>query len=481
MGTGVKIARLIITGLSGDSGKTVVSLSILAALKKRGIKVSPFKKGPDYIDAACLGSLAGRDCRNLDTWLTGPDDVLDIFTSAAAGADLALVEGNRGLFDGKDVEGSHSTAELAKILQAPLILVVDATKATRTVAALVKGCQSFDPEVQLAGVILNKIAGARHQRTITDSIERYCSLPVLGTIPKLGDDARIIPGRHLGLVPPAEYAIEHNFIKKLTSIAENYINIDQLIDIATQAAPLDGVARHHHEKSEADVKIGYFKDSVFTFYYPDNLEALQRSGARLVPIDSLTDRDLPEIDSLYIGGGFPETQAERLTENRSLMTAVKKGADSGLPIYAECGGLIYLCQSLNWEGKNYPMAGVFPLDLVMHKKPAGHGYTLLEIDRPNPYFKVGMDIRGHEFHYSSPVTDLVPESCCLVKAGVGIGKKRDGLIYNNVLAMYTHIHAAGTREWAEALVGNARQYLRGRESRPENTANLRDAVAGATM
>jgi len=271
---GVKTARLIIAGLSGDSGKTIVSLSLAVALSRRGHKVATFKKGPDYIDAAWLSAVSGDLCHNLDTWLAHNKTVVDIFTHKAQTAEFALIEGNRGLFDGKDMEGSHSTAELAKLLQAPLILTVDATKATRTIAALIKGCQVFDPEIKIDGVILNKIAGERHRRIITAAVEKYCGLPVLGAIPKLGQDAAIIPGRHLGLIPPAEFIATHNVTDKLLNIAENYIDIDRLIKIAKNAPEMPEAGPSHEVEACQAVRIGYFRDSVFTFYYPENLEAL---------------------------------------------------------------------------------------------------------------------------------------------------------------------------------------------------------------
>lgn len=477
----VKIARLVIAGLSGDSGKTVVSLSILAALIKRGMTVIPFKKGPDYIDSAWLGSIAGQDCHNLDTWLSDSDAVLKIFTTASKNADLALVEGNRGLFDGKDIEGSHSTAGLAKLLRAPLILVVNVTKATRTIAALVKGCQLFDPDLKTAGVILNKVAGERHRKIITETIEKYCSLPVLGCLPRLGEDAKIIPGRHLGLVPPAEFESNNDLADRLSSIAENNINLDKVLDIASQVTPLPAVAKNDEEVGTAKVKIGYFKDSVFTFYYPENLAALRREGAQLIPINSLSDRKLPDIDCLYIGGGFPETQAEKLSQNLALKDSVRKAAESGLPIYAECGGLIYLCRSLSWRGQEYPMAGIFAVNLSMQNRPAGHGYTQLKVDRANPYFPAGMVIRGHEFHYSAPVSESIPDSCFQVETGVGFGNKRDGLIYNNVLAAYTHIHAAGAKGWAKAMIALAHRFAESRKTHSDGINLQTNAFNGAAL
>ncbi len=466
----IKTPRLVIAGLSGDSGKTIVSLSLLTGLRQRGLSVSVFKKGPDYIDAAWLGKAAGTVCRNLDTYLVEPDNVFRNFALNSAGSDIAIIEGNRGLFDGKDVAGTHSTATLAKLLGAPVILVVDVTKSTRTVAAIIKGCLDFEPNLNIAGIILNNVAGERHKKIIADSIEKYCHLPILGAIPKLKSKSSIIPGRHLGLVPPAELDSGTALENKLSEIATQYLDIESLLEIAKSAAPIEIAEKQASLETSIKVKIGYFKDSVFTFYYPENLEALKRNGAELVGISSIEDKRLPEINALYIGGGFPETQAENLAKNTSLLSSVKKAAEQGLPIYAECGGLIYLSRSIKWNDNCYPMTDLFPLYLQMHDKPVGHGYTRLKVDKANPFYEVGDIIKGHEFHYSGPISDNIKiDNCMAVQSGFGLGEKRDGLIYRNTLACYTHIHADGVKKWAPALVKKALEYrsIR-RENRPEN-------------
>ena len=280
--------RLVVAGLSGDSGKTITSLSLLTALRSKQLAVSVFKKGPDYIDAAWLSWAAGTACRNLDSYMVGSDNVLGAFTAATSGdTDIAIIEGNRGLFDGKDSQGTHSTANLARLLMAPVVLVVNCTKITRTAAALVKGCQTFEPDVNLAGVILNQVAGERHRRVITESIEQFCDLPVLGAIPRLHKGTVLIPGRHLGLVTPAEFGEDLELKQRLLSIAEQYLNVDQLIEIARQAEPLPESKFVTPAVFDKQARIGFFQDSVFTFYYPENLEALEAAGAELVPVSSL--------------------------------------------------------------------------------------------------------------------------------------------------------------------------------------------------
>ncbi len=460
----IKIPRLVIAGLSGDSGKTIVTLSLLAALRRKGLDISVFKKGPDYIDAAWLGKLAGSSCRNLDTYMVESNDVYNRFTSSAAGSDIAIIEGNRGIFDGKDVDGTHSTAGLAKLLKAPVVLIVSAAKTTRTIAAVVNGCSSFCRDINIAGVILNKVAGNRHKNIITSAIEKYCKVPVLGVVPRLAPrgDAHcpaLIPSRHLGLVTPSESQRYTELETLLCEIGEKHLDVDGLLNAAGNALPLPFPRQQHSTKIPARVKVGYFKDTVFTFYYPENLQALKAHGAELVPVSSIEDASLPDIDALYIGGGFPETHAERLSQNSSMMESVRKAAGEGLPIYAECGGLIYLSKSLTWNNNRYPMAGLFPVELLMHPKPMGHGYTQLCVDRTNPFFEVGTLIKGHEFHYSGLITGRRAGATCMrVDMGTGLGNNRDGLLHKNTLACYTHIHADSVKGWAPRLVLSAEIY-----------------------
>jgi cobyrinic acid a,c-diamide synthase len=436
-----------------------VALSAIAALRRRGHSVSVFKKGPDYIDPAWLSLVGQAVCRSLDTYMVDRDAVLRNFVLHSHGADISVIEGNRGLYDGKNVAGTHSTAELAKLLEAPVVLVVNAAKATRTVAAVVKGCVDFDPDVKIAGVVLNRVAGKRHLGVLERSIKEYSGLPVLGAIPKLGEDSALIPGRHLGLVTPAEFNDGAGLESRLRDIAESHLDVDAMIGIAKSAAPVSCVPRDPSPGARDRVKIGFFKDSVFTFYYPENLEALKACGAELVPVSSLADGSLPEVDALYIGGGFPETHAEQLAHNKPMMESIRRNAERGLPIYAECGGLIYLARSLEYGGRIYPMTGLFPIDLAMHQRPVGHGYTQVVVDAPNPFYGAGIQIRGHEFHYSGPKNGLHDVKTCMkVESGVGVGDARDGLVFANTLACYTHVHADGAGSWASSMVARATDY-----------------------
>jgi cobyrinic acid a,c-diamide synthase len=467
----MNVARLVVAGLSGDAGKTVVGLSLVAAFRRRGLAVSVFKKGPDYIDAAWQSWAAGVPCRNLDTCMAEAADVRDAFIRSAQSSDVAVIEGNRGLFDGSDAQGTHSTAALARLVDAPVVLVVNFTKTTRTIAAMVHGCQTFEPGLKIAGVVLNRIAGKRHQRVITEAIAEYCGLPVLGAVPKLGDDSSLIPGRHLGLITPSEFAQAESLADRLQEIAAAHLDIDRLLDAARGAAPLPEPRATQRRETPLPVTVGYFSDPVFTFYYPENLESLEEHGAELVPISSLDEAALPEIDALYIGGGFPEVHADRLSQNRSLMDSVRRASREGLPIYAECGGLIYLARSVEYKGQRHPMAGVFDIDLTLHTKPAGHGYASVRVDRPCPFFAQNTEIHGHEFHYSQVIEPVSPSQTCMtLTRGVGLGDGRDGFLRDNTLACYTHLHALGIPAWAASLTARAREY---RQKQQENTASSR--------
>jgi cobyrinic acid a,c-diamide synthase len=276
----------------------------------------------------------------------------------------------------------------------------------------------------------------------------------------------LIPGRHLGLITPSEYRDGAGLRPRLREIAESFLDIDKIIEIAGSAGPVSCAPADSQSVTPVRVKIGYFKDSVFTFYYPENLEALEARGAQLIPVSSLADQSLPEVDALYIGGGFPETHAEQLVRNRSMMKAVKEKALEGLPIYAECGGLIYLARSLRCGEVVYPMAGLFAIDLVMRPKPVGHGYTSVGVDSPNPFYAVGTSLRGHEFHYSELADGLQgEESCMKVESGFGLGGARDGLVRSNTLACYTHVHADGVESWASAMVSRAADHARSQRDR----------------
>ncbi len=451
--------RMVISALRGGSGKTILTIGIIAALIDRNKSVSPFKKGPDYIDAGWLALAGGRPCYNLDTFLVDKDLVLQSFLNHVSQNHIAVIEGNRGLYDGIDIQGSTSTSELAKLLDSPVILCIDCTKSTRTMAAAVMGCVHFDPDVNIAGIVLNRVAGSRHENILRNNIEHHSGIPVVGAIPKLGKQN--FPERHMGLVPTPEHAWAMKSIDSALDMAKQYLDLESIINIATHVPALKKKEEAYFQKGPAKgtekVKIGILRDSAFQFYYPENIEALVAAGAETVFISPLEDSCIPLVDGIYIGGGFPETHAGELAGNNRFREELKTLAEDGLPIYAECGGLMYLGEELVFGGSSYPMAGVLPAVFGFSKKPQGHGYTVVSVDRENPYFEINTEIKGHEFHYSK-VLEWRGEDDSLVfsmKRGTGFMNKKDGVCFKNVLATYTHIHALGIPVWARAMVKRA--------------------------
>jgi len=459
------LPRITIAALRGGSGKTILSLGLTAAWREKGFDIAPFKKGPDFIDAGWLAFSANRDCHNLDPFLMNNDQILDSFVSNSKHADLCLIEGNRGLYDGLDVEGSCSTAELTKLLKAPVLIIVDVTMATRTVAAIVKGCQVFDPDLDIAGIILNRVAGPRQKNLIKGSIEKFCHIPVLGSIPKLKENP--FPERHMGLVPFQERDQAEKAIAWAQEVVTKNLNLDDIWKIACKAK---GIAHSSGEQQLAPTafagkdapRIGFIRDKSFWFYYPENLDQLKKMGSDLIEINAITDHTLPHLDALYIGGGFPETQAQALGDNWTLRNALREEIEKGLPVYAECGGLMYMGESLFVAGKTYPMVGALPIVFTLSKKPQGHGYTILEVEQSNPYYPVGETLKGHEFHYSKPEITNKQGITFAFKAtrGNGIIGLRDGICRKNLLATYTHIHAAGNIRWASNLFRKALEHKR---------------------
>ena len=474
--------RIIVAALRGGSGKTILSIGIIAALCSQNKYIAPFKKGPDYIDAGWLALAAGRPCYNLDSFLLEPHTNIRSFLFHSQNADLSVIEGNRGLYDGIDIEGTTSTAELAKLLKVPVVLCVDCTKITRTMAAVISGCAQFDKDVMIEAVILNRVANARHEKKLCDNIEHYCNIPVVGAIPKLGEQH--FPERHLGLVPTAEHDWARDAVAETAKIAEKYVDLVAIEAIARRAPSLEtesaalkmevekqpvetfdrqpatGSRRTNLTTKQQAPRIGVLKDSAFQFYYPENINALSDEGAEIVFLSPLKDKSLPDLDGLYIGGGFPETHARELADNKAFSRQLKTLADDGFPIYAECGGLMYLGRELILDDVSYSMAGVLPVVFGFYQRPQGHGYTIAKVEVENPYFPVGTEIKGHQFHYSR-VLDWSGQEDDLVfrmKRGRGIRKDKEGILYKNVLATYIHIHALGTTIWARALARNAAEY-----------------------
>ncbi len=477
--------RMLISAAHKSSGKTMVSIGLCAALTARGHIVQPFKKGPDYIDPMWLSLASGHACRNLDLYLMERDDIVATF--ARHSAEVSLVEGNKGLYDGLALDGSNSNAALAKLLDLPVFLVIDARGMTRGIAPLILGYQAFDRDIDIAGVILNNLGGSRHEAKLREVIEHYTDVPVIGAIHH--DERLSIVERHLGLMPSNESHVATAKIKQIGEAIAEQVDLDKLLALS-QKAPLDvpqtplpnpdGTTSHSTRlANDASLVVGYLplpagekvrigiaRDRAFGFYYADDLDALEAAGAELVPFDALRDACLPEVDALYIGGGFPETCAAELEANSALRAQIKQAIENGMPAYAECGGLMYLSRSIEYQGRTYRMVGAIPGDVKMHAKPIGRGYVHLKEAEAHPWPRPdtpapARQIKAHEFHYST-LENLPPDTrfAYHVERGYGIDGKHDGLILNNLLASYTHLRTIGSCYWATRFAAFVRRVRR---------------------
>ena len=479
--------RLLISAAHKSSGKTTISIGLCKALRDRGVLVQSFKKGPDYIDPMWLSAAAGRTCRNLDFYLMERSEITAYFERHAADADFALIEGNKGLYDGLNLDGSNSNAVLATLLHAPVMLVIDARGITRGIAPLILGFQAFDRSINIAGAILNNLGGARHEAKLRAVIEHYTDVPVVGAV---HHDARIeIVERHLGLMPSNESIEASARIGEIGAAVARQVDLDRVLAIAGWQPSM---RRHGSAAAAATtasalaavVRIGWARDRAFGFYYADDLDALREAGAELVPIDTLRDRELPPLDGLFIGGGFPERQMQELEANSGLRADIQRAALGGLPVYAECGGLMYLARSISWNGVTRQMAGVIPADVVMHDKPAGRGYVRLRETDHHPWPQSaaagcdgGSESLAHEFHYSTlenigAGVDFGYE----VLRGHGIDGRRDGIVCHNVFACYAHLRSVGAHSWAERFVAFVRRVKSG-VRQPEAAAVKREREA----
>ena len=444
------MSRLFISAAHKSSGKTTVSIGLAAALAARGEVVQPFKKGPDYIDPLWLALAAGRPCYNLDAYLMGAEEIRAQVASRMRGASLGLVEGNKGLYDGLDLDGSNSNAALAALIGTPVVLVIDARGMTRGIAPLILGYQAFDRAIRIAGVILNQLGGSRHEAKLRAVIAHYTGVPVIGAVQH--DERIAIAERHLGLVPSNELQAARLRIAEIAARIAAQVDLDALLAIARQTLPIHDLGPTATPLKNSTVKIGIARDAAFGFYYPGDLEALQAAGVELVPFDALHAARLPAIDGLFIGGGFPETHMEALAANSGLRREVRAAVEAGLPAYAECGGLMYLARGIEWNGHRAEMVGAIAADIVMHARPVGRGYVHLRETARSPWPRLpaaAQPIRAHEFHYSS-VENLDPdvEFAYEVERGHGIDGRHDGIVHKNLLASYAHLRDVAGHPWA---------------------------------
>lgn len=480
-----KKRAIAVGGTRGASGKTIVTLGIIRTLLQHGYTVSPFKKGPDYIDPAWLSLAAQNQCRNLDSFLMNDDIINKSFSYFSSKYDISIIEGNRGLFDGLDIAGTYSFAELVKLLDVPLILIVDCKKASRSIAAMVHGFHTFDPELSIQGIIINNFAGPRHKKIITESIETYCKIPVIGAIPRIPE--LLLDERHLGLEPIYEHRNPEKIFDLLDPVFSEAIDIEKIIEISETPSfrNIRNLPAAHTPDTAQDItppsvnsaeilfddvheapavsniviprkRIGIIRDSAFNFYYIESLEILEKY-TDVMYINALADSRLPLIDSLYIGGGFPETHAQQLSDNITLRDDIARFIEDDFPVYAECGGLIYLSQAIISETGEHSMVGIYPYRFELSEKPVGHGYTTFQVDKETPFYHTGDIVKGHEFRYSRIIN---PNDCADVhtafamQRGQGIMNKRDGALYKNALATFSHTHPFSLNaNWIKFLTG----------------------------
>lgn len=447
------IPRIVIAGTHSGVGKTSIVTGLLAAIARKGMRVQPFKVGPDYIDPGYHTRACGVTSRNLDSWMvSNRDHLLDLFVRNAKQADMAVIEGVMGLYDGKGESGQGSTAEIAKLLRAPVVLVVNVKSMARSAAAIVMGYKQLDPEVQIAGVIINRVASQRHYQVVCQAIELETGIPVIGAIGN--DNLCSLPERHLGLVPTVEKEDISGIIDQLGGAVAASVNLDQLIQIAQKAPPLIEPKSYlfPRKTQEPIVTVGYALDAAFNFYYQDSLDLLKACGALLKPINFLVEKQLPpDLDGLLIGGGFPEMFLDELSGNKDMRKSIACAIDSGMPVYAECGGFMYLTEAIfDFNGNGYPMVGAIPATCRMERKLVGMGYRQVEAVRDNLFSRRGERLVGHEFHYSSLVIqqDDFPWAFRSVNGGPGC----PGFAKDNVLASYLHIHLASNGTSAKRFI-----------------------------
>lgn len=450
------MSHIYLSAAHKSSGKTSIAIGLLAAFAERGLAVQPFKKGPDYIDPMWLKRAAGRPCYNLDYNTQSDDEILKLFERHAKHASFALIEGNKGLYDGLDVEGRDCNAALAKLLQTPVVLVLDTEGLTRGLVPLVLGYQAFDKGVSIEGIILNRVASPRHEDKLRASLEYYTDVPILGAVGRHKE--LTVTERHLGLTTPCELGEYDSKIEHLKKAVTEGVDLDRLAGIARSASGADKAGPQRMRAAQTHIRLGIARDAAFSFYYTDDLEALERAGAELVFFNTLNDERLPDVDGLFLGGGFPETQMAALEANLGLRNEILTAAENGLPIYAECGGMMYLCRTISWRGKCREMVGALPFDAVMHARPQGRGLVRLEETGAGPWplparTRSPASFTAHEFHHAA--LENGPDDMVYayrVLRGQGIDGQQDGLVIGNLLANFCHLRDTNMNHWAERFV-----------------------------
>lgn len=454
MTEGKQCPRIVLAGVSSGVGKTTVVTGLLRVLRDQGLAVQPFKVGPDYIDPGFHEKAAGRDSYNLDTWLVPEERLVSTFCTLAAGVDLSVIEGVMGLFDG-GAAGVSSTAHIARLLQAPVVLVMNCRSMGQSAAAVALGYREYAPDVKIAGVILNQLGSDNHEQIIREAMAGI-GMPVLGALHRT--DALQTPERHLGLTPVTETETDA-LIAHMAETVGAGLDLAAIRSVA-ESAPVLFPETEETAGEKTPVRIGVAKDEAFTFYYPTSLSALAEKGAVLVPFSPLADETIPDVDGLLFGGGFPEMFLEKLAANVSLKTSIKNARDAGMPIFAECGGLMYLCREIfDFEEKEYEMVGLVPAVCRMQKKLQRVGYVTAKALRESILAQAGETLRGHEFHFST----MEPDASDFPWAYELTGSRqkeahREGYAAGAVLASYLHINFDGSPAAADRFLSACRAY-----------------------
>jgi cobyrinic acid a,c-diamide synthase len=450
------MTHLLISASHKSSGKTSISIGLCAALTQKNYIVQTFKKGPDYIDPLWLSEASKRPCHNLDFYTMENDEIIHTVKQYSYNSDINIIEGNKGLYDGLDLDGSNSNAALAKLLNIPVVLVLDARGMTRGIAPLILGYQNFDSKVKIAGVILNRLGGNRHEDKLRAVIEHYTDVKVLGAVYQ--DINLEIKERHLGLMPSNESIIATQQIDNLANAVTKQVDLEKIINIAVSSPALNKLPLIPNIKNiNYKCKIGIIRDAAFGFYYTSDLTALEQAGAKLIFIDAINHKHLPKIDGLFIGGGFPEMHMEKLSANISLKNDIYQAIENYLPVYAECGGLMYLSKNITYLNKTCKMVGALPINTKVESTPQGRGYVHLQENNDNLWSNLSEnnEFYAHEFHYSRVEKiskDIKLKFAYKILRGTGIDGQNDGIIYKNTLACYVHLRDVKKNHWTKRFI-----------------------------
>ena len=465
-----RINGIYISAAKRNSGKTTISIALSRLLRNKGMSVQPFKKGPDFIDPMWLNIASGKRTYNLDFYFMSRNKIRNHFINHSLDSEISIVEGNHGLHDSFDIYGKSSNAEMAKLLDLPVILLIDVGELNRGVVPLILGFKEFDKGVNIKGIILNKVHSKRHEKNLLRAIEYYTDLKVVGNIPNNPEFS--VKQRHLGLLSTLSAEEVEKFVAEMSSKISEYIDLGNIIKISKAAnklypdiknSPALSLKNSIKRNIRNTLKIGLAYDNAFNFYYNENLEALEDLRCEIIKFSPIADRHLPEVDALYIGGGFPEIFSGGLQANINIRKEIRQKIEKGLPVYAECGGLMYLCKSISYENNFNEMVGVIDADVKLTKKPKGHGYTKLspyiyENNKEGPWFNKIKLIKGHEFHHSFlEMSQDRYKFAFKMKKSYGVDGVSDGITYKNVLAGYTHMYSPSSPGWFKNWVAFIKQ------------------------